>query len=71
MARKSIIEVIKEVKHLLEMEGTLSTRQISIKTHSQWRTVHKALEVLTFLEIIQKQKGSKTERMETSYSIKD
>ena len=69
MVRKSIIDIIKEIKLLLEKEGELSTRQIALKTHSQWRTVDKALEILVFLNIAKK-KINDAKRMENIYSLK-
>ncbi|MEK6824910.1 MAG: hypothetical protein AABX12_02520 [Nanoarchaeota archaeon] len=71
MVRKSIIKIIKEIKVLLEKERELSTRQISIKTRSQWRTANKALEVLVFLDVIKKRKNKETDRVEILYSLKD
>ena len=71
MPRKSIIQIVEKVKSLLEKEKELSTRQISLKLHSQWRTVDKALEMLVALGIAKKRRNNQTERVETLYSLKE
>lgn len=70
MPRKSITEIIEEIKRLLEKEGELSTRQIALKTKTQWRTTKKALDTLKNLGIIKERQNTTTERDETLYSIK-
>ena len=69
MGRKSIIEVIKEITLLLEKEKELSTRQISLKTRPQWRTVDKALGVLVFLNVVKKKRNVEPERSENIYAL--
>ena len=71
MVRKSIIDIIKEIKYLLEKRKQMSTRQISIKTHSQWRTVNKALEIMVFLGVVKKKDNEETYRKESLYSLVD
>jgi Mn-dependent DtxR family transcriptional regulator len=70
MPRKSITELIEEIKRLLEKEGELSTRQIALKTKTQWRTTKKALDTLRNLGIINERQTKMTERDATLYSIK-
>jgi len=70
MSRKSILDILVEIKKILEKEKELSTRQISIKTHSQWRTVDKALQTMIHLDLIKKRANKNTKRVETIYSIK-
>jgi hypothetical protein len=62
--RKSIILISEEIKKLLEKEGELSIRQISLKIGSQWRTVEKALMHMKSLEIVKERKGTETKRDE-------
>ena len=71
MARKPITKIIKEVKALLEKEGELSIRQISIKLGSQWRTIEKALETMKSLEIAKERKGDKRDRIERLFSLEN
>jgi len=70
MPRRPITQIIQEVKKLLEKEGKLSVRQISIKTHSQWRTSLKVLETMRDLDLVKEEKGTETEREERIFSLK-
>jgi len=70
MVRKPITQIIENIKKLLEKEGELSVRQISIKTKSQWRTIDKALETMQILGIVKERRNDKTERIERLYSLK-
>jgi len=70
MARKPITEIIEKSKQLLEKEGELSIRQISIKLKSQWRTAKKALDTMEVLGIVKVRDNDKTERVERLYSLK-
>ncbi len=70
MSRKSITQLLEEIKKLLEKEKELSTRQIALKTKTQWRTTKKALDTLKNLGIVKERSNSSTERDETLYSIK-
>ncbi|MEK6833427.1 MAG: hypothetical protein AABY32_05245 [Nanoarchaeota archaeon] len=69
MVRKPITEIIEEVRNLLEKEGELSIRQISLKTKSQWRTVEKALDTLKTLDVVKERKGEETKRVERLFSL--
>lgn len=71
MARKPITKIIEEIKELLEKDGEISIRQISIKSGSQWRTIEKALETMKKLDVVKERKGKETERVERLFSIKD
>jgi len=69
--RKPITEIIQKVKKLLEKEGELSVRQISIKTGSQWRTINKALETMKSLGIVKERPNKETDREERLFSLKN
>jgi len=70
MGRKPITQTIEEIKKLLEKEGELSVRQISLKIKSQWRTIKKALNTMLVLGIVKERKNDKTERIERLFSLK-
>jgi Fic family protein len=70
MARKPITKIIEDVKKLLEKDGELSIRQISIKTGSQWRTIEKALETMLSLEIVKERLNKEVDRVERLFSLK-
>ena len=70
MVRRPITKIIKEIKTLLEKEGELSIRQISIKNKSQWRTVNKALDTMESLGIVKERKNSDTKRVERLFSLR-
>ena len=70
MPRRPITQIIQEVKALLEKENKLSVRQISIKTHCQWRTALKVLETMKDLGLVKEEKGTETERDERIFSLK-
>ena len=68
--RKPITDIIAEVKKLLEKEGEMSIRQLSLKTKSQWRTIEKALETMKTLGVVKERKGTDTKRVERLFSLK-
>jgi predicted RNA binding protein with dsRBD fold (UPF0201 family) len=68
--RKSILNIIEEVKNILEKEKELSIRQLSIKTKSQWRTIEKALETMKSLDAVKERLNNETERVERLFSLK-
>jgi len=70
MVRKPITQTIEEIKKLLEKEGELSVRQISLKIKSQWRTIKKALDTMLVLGLVKERKNDKTERVERLFSLK-
>jgi len=69
MSRKPITDIIGSIKKLLDKEGELSVRQISLKTGSQWRTIDKALILMKSLKIVKERKGDKTKRKERLFSL--
>ena len=69
MSRKPITEIIEEIKSLLEKEGELSIRQLSLKTRSQWRTIEKALVTMKSLDAVKERKNDETERVERLFSL--
>ena len=69
MSRKPITEIIGNIKKLLDKEGELSVRQISLKTGSQWRTIDKALILMKSLKIVKERKGDKTKRKERLFGL--
>ncbi|MBS3167481.1 hypothetical protein J4403_04755 [Candidatus Woesearchaeota archaeon] len=68
--RKPITDIIAEVKKLLEKEGEMSIRRLSLKTKSQWRTIEKALETMKTLGVVKERKGTDTKRVERLFSLK-
>ncbi|MDP2926267.1 MAG: hypothetical protein Q8N99_07860 [Nanoarchaeota archaeon] len=70
MVRKPITQTIEEIKKLLEKEGELSVRQISLKIKSQWRTIKKGLDTMLVLGLVKERKNDKTERVERLFSLK-
>ena len=70
MVRKPITEIIEKIKSILQKESTLSVRQISIKTHSQWRTINKALKTMKVLGIVKETQNKETQRKERLFSLK-
>lgn len=70
MVRKPITEIIEKIKSILQKESNLSVRQLSIKTHSQWRTVNKALLTMKSLEIVKETSNKETQRKERLFSLK-
>lgn len=68
--RKPITEIIEEVKKLLEKEGEMSIRQLSLKTKSQWRTIEKVLDTMKALGVVKERKGTNTKRVERLFSLK-
>ncbi len=69
--RKPITLIIEDVKKLLEKEGEMSIRQISLKTKSQWRTIEKALEAMKSLGVVKERQGNETKRIERLFSLKN
>jgi hypothetical protein len=70
MVRRPITCIIEQVKRLLEKEKELSIRQIAQKTKSQWRTIHKALDLMKNLKIVKERLNDKTNRKERLFSLK-
>ena len=70
MGRKSITDVIREIKTLLEKEGELSVRQISLRLKSQWRTIDKAIDTMKLLGYVKERMNKNTKRLERLISLK-
>ena len=70
MVRKPITEIIENIKSILQKESNLSVRQLSIKTHSQWRTINKALKTMKSLGIVKETPNKETKRKERLFSLK-
>ena len=70
MGRKSITDVIREVKTLLEKESELSVRQISLRLKSQWRTIDKAIDTMKLLGYVKERMNKDTKRTERLISLK-
>ncbi len=70
MARKPLTKVVEQIREILQKEGELSIRQISIKVKSEWRTVAKALELMKSLGTVKERKGTETKREERLFRLK-
>ncbi|MEI6732305.1 MAG: hypothetical protein WCK90_06530 [archaeon] len=70
MVRKPITQIIEDIKKLLEKEGELSIRQISLKLGSQWRTIEKALGTMLNLGLVKERRNKEVERVERLFSLK-
>ena len=70
MGRKSITDVIREIKTLLEKEDELSVRQISLRLKSQWRTIDKAIDIMKLLGHVKERMNKDTKRTERLISLK-
>ena len=69
MGRKSITDVIREIKTLLEKEDELSVRQISLRLKSQWRTINKAIDTMKLLGYVKERMNKDTKRTERLISL--
>ena len=69
MGRKSITDVIREIKTLLEKENELSVRQISLRLKSQWRTIDKAIDTMKLLGYVKERMNKDTKRTERLISL--
>jgi len=70
MVRKPITEIIEQIKLILQKEKNLSVRQLSIKTHSQWRTINKALKTMKSLGFVKETTNKETKRKERLFNLK-
>ncbi len=69
MSRRSILDVIKDIKKLLEKGDELSVKAISDKINSQWETSIKALEFMKDIGMVKERKGDKTYKEERLFRI--
>ena len=70
MGRKSITDVIREIKTLLEKGDELSVRQISLRLKSQWRTINKTIGTMKLLGYVKERMNKDTKRTERLISLK-
>ncbi len=68
--RQSFSEIVLGIKKILIKEKDLSIRQLANKTHSQWRTIEKALRLLKELNIVKERFNDKTKRVERLFNLK-
>lgn len=52
MSGRPVIELMEEIRGVLDREKQLSVRQLSMRTGAQWVTVRKALKALQSLGIV-------------------
>ena len=69
MARKPLPVIVEKTKGLLQKEGELSIRQISIKVKSEWRTINKALKLMKSLGIVKERGSTDTKRYERLFRL--
>jgi len=69
MSKRTSVEIIEEVKEVLEKEGELSIRQVALKTGSQWRTAERILKQMKALGIVRESKGENKKMNERLFSL--
>ena len=69
MSRRSILNVIKDIKKVLEKEDQLSIKAISDKVKSQWETAFKALAFMEEMKIVKQLKGKNSYKTERLFSL--
>jgi predicted transcriptional regulator len=69
MSRRSILEVIEDIKKVLSKEE-MSVKKISEKVKSQWETTIKALEFMKKQGMVKERLNDQTERIERLFSLK-
>lgn len=69
MPRRTLSQIVEEIKFLLQNEKELSVRQIAIKTKCQWRTALKALELMENLDITEERQENKSNRDERLFKL--
>jgi len=70
MSRRSILDVIEDIKKVLSKNKELSVKGISEKIKSQWETTIKALEFMKKQGMVKERKNDQTERVERLFSLK-
>ena len=70
MTRRSILEVIEDIKTVLAKDKELSVKAISEEIKSQWETTIKALEFMKSQGIVEERAGKKTNKIERLFSLK-
>ena len=69
MGRKSLGDIMKDIKTVLEKKGELSIRQLALKTKSQWHTTEKALELMKSMNVVKERLNDMTKRKERLFSL--
>jgi Mn-dependent DtxR family transcriptional regulator len=69
MSRRSILDVIEDIKKILSNGKEMSVKRISEKIKSQWETTIKALEFMKDHGMVKERKNDKTERVERLFSL--
>ena len=71
MSRKSILDVIEDIKKVLSKKEEMSVKRISEEINSQWETTIKALEFMKKQGMVKERMNDKTERVERLFSLKN
>ncbi|MBU2576225.1 MAG: hypothetical protein KKF50_00705 [Nanoarchaeota archaeon] len=70
MSRRSILDVIEDIKKVLSKGDEMSVKRISEKVNSQWETTIKALEFMKKQGMVKERMNDQTERVERLFSLK-
>ena len=70
MSRRSILNVIEDIKKVLLNGEEMSVKKISERVKSQWETAIKALEFMKKQGIVKERQGKKTNKTERLFSLK-
>ena len=70
MSGKAINKLMEEIFLILKKENSLSIRQLSLKTGSQWITVEKALISMKKLNVVKEREGNIFYKAERIWSLK-
>lgn len=69
MSRKSVLDVIRDIRKILAKEKELSVKAISKRIGSQWETTIKALEFLKEIGIVKERSGKKAYKTERLFTL--
>jgi len=69
MSRRSILDVIEDIKRVLSKREEMSVKRISEEVKSQWETTIKALEFMKKQGMVKERMNDKTERVERLFSL--
>lgn len=69
MSRRSILNIIEDIKKILSNGKDMSVKKISEEIGSQWETTIKALEFMKKQSIVKERRNDKTERVERLFSL--
>jgi len=70
MSRRSILDVIEDIKKVLSKGKEMSVKRISEEIKSQWETTIKALEFMKKQGMAKERRNDQTERVERLFSLK-